>query len=179
MEPEVSDAQEVLETPETEEVVEESTEDVELRDIDAEIEQLKAKAEKADELERKNRQLYERLKKKEEEPSQPASGLSARDIIALKEANITDEDLAEVEEYARYKKLSIADALKSPTLKNILRDSAEERRTARATETRSPRGVAKTSGEDILRKAEKTGEVPDSVEEMKAMIEAQLLRRKK
>lgn len=176
MEPE-SDVQEVLETPE-EQVVEESSDDVELRNLDEELAELKAKAEKADELEKKNRQLYERLKKKEEEASLSTNGLSTRDTLALIEAKITDEELSEVEEFARYKKLSIADALKSPTLKAILAERKEEARTARATEVKSPRGVAKNTGEDILRKAEKTGEVPEGMDELKAMLEARLLRKK-
>lgn len=180
MEPEVSDGQEVLETPEEQtEVVEETLDEVELRNLDEELAELKAKAEKADELERKNRQLYERLKKKEEEAGSPTKGLSTRDTLALIEAKITDEELSEVEEFARYKKLSIADALKSPTLKAILAERKEEARTMRATEIKSPRGIAKTTGEDILRKAETTGEVPDSMEDLKAMIEARLLRRMK
>jgi hypothetical protein len=174
------DVQEVLETPEElVEVYDEPAEEAELRDLDAEIAELKAKADKADELEKKNRQLYERLKKKEEAPLEPTSGLSARDILAIKDANITSEDLPEVEEFARYKKLTIAEALQSPVLRNILKDAAEERRTARATETKSPRGIAKSSAEDVLRKAEKTGEVPESMDEMKSMIEARLLRRMK
>lgn len=177
MEPE-SDVQEVLETPEEPEVVEESTDDVELRNLDEELAELKAKAEKADELERKNRQLYERLKKKEEEANHSTNGLSTRDTLALIEAKITDEELSEVEEFARYKKLSIADALKSPTLKAILAERKEEARTARATEIKSPRGVAKNTGEDILRKAEKTGEVPEGIDELKAMLEARLHRKK-
>jgi hypothetical protein len=171
------DVQEVLETPEGQEEVTE--EEVELRDLDAELAELKAKADKADELEKKNRQLYERLKKKEEAPLESSSNLSARDILAIKEANITSEDLAEVEEFARYKKLTLAEALKSPTLKNILKDAAEERRTARATEVKSPRGIAKTSGEDILRKAEREGEVPETQDGLRALVEARMARRRK
>jgi hypothetical protein len=84
-----------------------------------------------------------------------------------------------VQEFASYKKLSIAEALNHQTLKTILADKAEERRTARATETRSPRGIAKSSGEDILRKAEREGEVPETQDGLRALVEARMARRRK
>jgi hypothetical protein len=123
------------------------------------------------------KELEKKLKEKKEEPSQDAN-LSPRDFLALKDANITADDFEEVQDFATYKKLSIADALAHPTLKTILQDRAEERRTARATETRSPRGVAKTSGEDFLKKAESQGEVPESDEGLRAMLQARLERRR-
>lgn len=116
--------------------------------------------------------------KVEEAPSQ-TNGLSPRDFLALKDSNITADDFDEVQDFAKYKGIPIAEALSHPTLKNILNDRAEERRTARATETKSPRGLAKNSSEDILRKAEQSGEVPESMEGMRALAEARLARRRK
>jgi hypothetical protein len=97
------------------------------------------------------KELEKKLKEKKNEDTPSPSGLSAKDYLALNESKITAEDFDEVQEFASFKKLSIAEALNHSTLKTILTDKAEERRTARATETRSPRGIAKTSGEDILR----------------------------
>ena len=116
--------------------------------------------------------------KVEEAPSQ-TDGLSPRDYLALKDSSITADDFDEVQDFAKYKGIPIAEALTHPTLKNILNDRAEERRTARATETKSPRGLAKTSSEDILRKAEQTGEVPESMDGMRALAEARMARRRK
>ena len=122
--------------------------------------------------------LEKQLKSKETTPA-PETGMSPKDFLALKESNVTAEDLEEVQDFARYKGIPLAEALSHPTLKNILNDRQEERRTARATETKSPRGIAKNSAEDVLRKAEATGEVPESYDAMRQLAEARLARRRK
>lgn len=168
------DEPEVLETPAEEEVeVEEETEEAKEEE---DVEAIKAKAAKADELEKKNKQLYERLKKAE---GQSKGEDSLKDLLALKDADVSAEDLDEVREYASFRKVSLAEALQSKTLKAILAERKEERRTAQATETKSPRGIAKVTGEDVLRKAEQLGEVPDSIDQMKAMLQARLDRKRK
>jgi hypothetical protein len=106
--------------------------------------------------------------------------LSEYDILALKNSNITEkEDLDTVKEYARKLNLSIADALEDKYVRTVLHEKGEERRTARATETRSPRGISKTTGDDMLRKAEREGDLPDSMEGLHALIEARLERKRK
>ena len=95
------------------------------------------------------KELEKKLKEQKNVETPQDSAVSPRDFLALKDANITADDFDEVQEFAKYKKISIADALANPTLKAILSDRAEERRTARATETHSPRGIAKTSGETL------------------------------
>lgn len=173
----MDDETHVLETEtQEEEVVEtevDTNEEEDVEAIKAELE--KEKAAKA-ELEKKNKQLYERIKKGEKGEGE---SLNVKDILALKDAEVTAEDLDEVQDFAKYRKISIAEALQSKTLKTILAERKEERRTAQATETKSPRGIAKVTGEDILRKAEATGEVPDSIDGIKSMLEARLARRKK
>lgn len=134
---------------------------------------------KAEELEEKNRQLYARLKKQESGKTQEG-GLSEYDMLALKNSNITEkDDLDTLKEYAKKLNLSIAEALEDKYVQTVLSDKAEERRTARATETRSPRGIAKTTGEDFLRKAERDGELPTTDAELRAMLEARLERKRK
>lgn len=171
-----TDESQVLET-ETE-VAEEVEETEEEEDASTELE--KVRAEKA-ELEKKNKQLYERVKKAEKSEKAPVveGNLTARDILALKDADVSADDLDEVQEFAKYRKIGIAEALQSKTLKTIIAERKEERRTALATETKSPRGMSKQSGEDVLRKAETTGEVPESQDAMRAMLQARLERRRK
>lgn len=118
-------------------------------------------------------------KKAEKVESAPTVGLSAKDFLALRDANVSAEDFDEVQEFASWKKISFAEALANPTLKAILRDRTEERRTAQATETKSPRGIAKSSGEDLLLKAEKTGEVPTTDEGIAALVAARLERKRR
>ncbi len=170
---EVLDAPEVLETPEAEEEQPEET----LDEPDEDIEALRAKAAKADDLEQKNKQLFARLKKQDESVETPST-LSTKDVLALTGAGISVEDFDEVERVSKILGKPIHEALNDTTLKTILATRAEERRTAAATEIKSPRGTAKSTGEDLLRKAEKSGEVPDTTEGMKDLAKARLDRRR-
>lgn len=169
------DGSEVLET--TEETVEETktetTEEAtpETPQVDEEKEQLKKDKE---ELEKKNRQLFERLKK----VPVKSPDLSSKDVLALVRAQVSEEDMDEVIEFAAFKKISVPEALKSSTLRTILSEKSEERKTASVTQTKgSPRGTTKISGEDLLARAERTGEVPEKEEELAALIAARTARR--
>lgn len=161
----------VLETPE--EPVEEQTveETPEAPQTDEEKEQLKAKVA---ELESKNKQLYERAKKQKEVAKE--DGLSNKDVLFLAKADIHQDDLDEVLDWAKFKKVPVNEAYKQ--LKDTLDVRAEQRKTAAATQTRgSARGASKVSGEDLLTKAERTNEVPDTDEGMAELFKARLARR--
>lgn len=144
-----------------------------------ELKALREKAARADELEEKNKQLFERAKKKEGAVEKKAvDSLTPKDALILAKANVHEDDLDEVLEWAAFKKIPVADALKDATLKTILSTRAEERVTAEATNTEGGgRGAAKPSGDDLLRKAESTGEVPDTTEGMNALFLARQARK--
>jgi hypothetical protein len=153
--------------PEVEEVVEEVAEAEPETDWQAEALKWKAIAKR-------------HAKDKEQVPSQDKAGLTEYDVIALKNSSITEkEDLDTVKDLAKKLNLSIADALDDKYIKTVLAEKAEERRTARATETRSPRGIAKSSGADYLRKAESAGELPETMDAMRQLAEARLERKKR
>lgn len=174
MEPDKTDAPEV---PETQEVAEETTKETpEEKPQDEEKDKLKKQLE---ESESKRKQLFERLKEKETEvPSQKEEDFSNKDILALVKADVAEEDMDEVIEFAKFKKLTVSEALKNQTLKSILSDKASERKTAAATQVRGgARGTSKVSGEDLLLKAERTGEIPDDDEGMQAIFKARLARK--
>ena len=79
---------------------------------------------------------------------------SPKDNLALIRAEVEDEDLDEVLEYARFKKVSVSEALKLPLLKSRLAELKQERATALATQTKGGnRGVKKETGEAILERA--------------------------
>lgn len=169
------DGSEVLETTEMQdEEVEQTSEEVE--DAPQTDEEKEALRRENEELKKKNSQLYERVKKKDGDTK--STGLSAKDLLALKDANITADDLDEVQDYAAFRKVSLAEALKHPTLKAILAEKAEERRTAQATQTRSPRGTVKNTGLDHLKKAERTGEIPEDISSIREMLQADIERRR-
>lgn len=169
MEPEELDGQEVLETPELEleETPELDEKDLKIADLDA-----------------KNKQLFERAKKAEEQAKGKAAehsqdnNLSTKDQLALMQANIPADDLDEVLRISKVLGLPVADALKDGTMKTILDARAEERRTAQATITRGGARGANVTAEDILRKAESTGEVPSDDAGMRQLAEARLARRR-
>lgn len=175
MEQTITDGSEVLETTE---VAAETTETLEsdAPKTDEEKEQLKARLE---EIEKKNKQLYERLKKQEKEVKEVSSEtLPMKDMLFIAKADIPAEDVDDLLNFAKNMKMSLPDAYK--TFSPILRERAEERKTAAATMTKGgTRSVNKTTGEDFLSKAEKMGQLPDSDEDMLKLAEARLARLRK
>jgi hypothetical protein len=94
------------------------------------------------------------------EKTENSSTLTIKDQIALAK-NVDVEDIDEVVEFASYKKISISDAIKNPTLKAILSDREEQRKSAQATSTGTSRKSSQTlSDETILENAYK-GKMPE------------------
>ena len=142
-------------------------------------------------LKQKNQELYEKLQKakgkvrgedgkwvqKAQIPApkapvteQKAQNMSTRDYIALVNAKINEEDIQEVEDYAKYKGISIADALKVGVVKSLLAEKEEMRKTAQATNvSNARRSSAQVSPETILAKARK-GDVPDGEDEIEKLV---------
>lgn len=87
--------------------------------------------------------------------------LSSKEVYALMNAKVSEEDIDEVVEYARFKKITVGDALKTSTVKTMLSEKAEMRNTANAANT-SParRSNTQPKGEELLEAASK-GKVPD------------------
>lgn len=141
-----------------------------------------------------NKQLYARTKKAEgfelvdgkwvkkpktEEKKQDSTtkdskdNLTQADLYTLIKANVPEEDLDEVIEYATLKKISVAEALKSNVVKNILATNAETRKVADGTNTDGgKRGNAKLSDTALLANADK-GILPESDDDMRRLITLQ------
>ena len=116
------------------------------------------------------------VEKKEEVASTP--NLSPHDVIALTKANIDVEDVDEVVRLSKVFGKSVSDTLKDKTVVSILRERTEERKTGNATLIKSQRGAQKTTGEDFLVKAETTGEIPTSPDQIRELAQARLNRLK-
>jgi hypothetical protein len=160
------ETEEVLNTEEVEEtVVDTETEDDSLLDRLAKVEET-------------NKRLFERAKKAEAEakelkakgqpaeaPSEKQDGLSSMDTIALIDAKVTNkEDIETVQKYARLEGISIGDALSASVVKAILKDKAEARQTAEATNSGpARRGSSKPSFDAVLEGAV-AGKLPDDPE---------------
>lgn len=105
--------------------------------------------------------------------------LSQMDMLAIIRSNVPDEDIAEVTDYAKLKGMSVAEALKTPTVKAILSERAEVRQSASAASTGpTRRGTSKVSDETLIRNAEK-GVMPESDADIERLIEARLQAYKK
>lgn len=139
----------------------------------------KAEAEKAKEIAR-NQEI--RAKKAEQEAKaakqQAAPTLGTTDLYALMQAQVPQEDVQEVQDYAAYKKISIAEALKAPAVKSLLAEAKEARDVANATNTgRARRQVSSQSGDSLLEDANK-GKLPDTEAGLTRLAEARLERKR-
>jgi hypothetical protein len=148
-------------------------EDVSLNDTEVEQEEVDVAALQAELAKQKElaNNYKIRAEKAEKKPAQVISQPTAQpthsleDQIAIIKANVALEDLSEVQEFAKFKKITISEALQSPTLKAILADNAEKRQTALAANVATvKRGSQKSSDEALWQKAQK-GELPQTPEE--------------
>ncbi len=100
------------------------------------------------------------------------NSLSQTDLIAILKADVAEEDIQEVTDYAKLKNISVVEALKSSVVKTILSEKKEERTTANATSTGNTRkGSSKSTSSQLLENARK-GNLPDSDEDLEALIRA-------
>lgn len=171
---------------ESEEVVLETTqEEVQDDNVSQDLAtQLKAERDarlKAEEVAKNQRIRAEKAEKlaksstKEEVKAEAAQGMTTRDVIALTKANIHEDDISEVEEYAKFKNISVADALKSSVVKTLIKEKEEMRKTANVANTSNARrSQVRPTGQDLIAKAVK-GETVDDIE---ALAQARMEARK-
>lgn len=161
MEPNENDVQEVIETPEEVGNHDEPETPEEQVDWRAKAEEAEAKAK---ELEEKNKKLYARVKKGDEKPKAEPSqkdDLTPKDLYALMNAKVHEDDVEEVSRYARSHSMDVGAALKDGKLQAILKYNEELRRTAAAQNTKPARPGSKQVSGDILVKELSEGKVPE------------------
>jgi len=120
-----------------------------------------------------------KLKDKSEEKPTPKTkateeqNLASTDMLALMGSQITDADDVEyLQTVAKGFGMTIAEALKDPTIKAKLEEKQDERATAQATNTKGgSKGNSKITSESILKDAEK-GNLPKSDEDMDRLVKA-------
>jgi hypothetical protein len=156
-------------TEPTEEV--EKTEEVEGTTTEVETEDSEA-------LKEKNKKLFERAKKAEAEAkewkakakqpeakSTPSSekqdDFTLEDVAVLVSKVTEKEDRETVKKYAKAEGVTLEEALGNDIVKGILKDRAEKRQTAEATNTgNARRGSTKLTSEQVITNAAK-GKLPD------------------
>lgn len=132
-------------------------------------ENYKIRAEKAEKASKNGNSEGEKTPKNERNEE-----MSSRDIIALTKANIADEDIDVVLDYAKFKKISVAEALKSSVVKATLAENEEHRKTAAATNTGTGRRGVQQKSEDVLLSEFKSGKVPETDDEMERLAVARM-----
>lgn len=134
--------------------------------LDSEFNSLKEKADKTDKAEETAKNQEIRAKKAEGElkkvkpPEKKEDGsLSTKDFYALTKANIPEDDIDDVADYAKFKGITISEALNSSVVKSTLAEKAETRRVAQATTTRSTRSQnSAIDGNEIMKNIRSKGE---------------------
>jgi hypothetical protein len=132
-------------------------------------ENYKIRAEKAEKASKKGNSEGEKTPKNERNEE-----MSSRDIIALTKANIADEDIDVVLDYAKFKKISVVEALKSSVVKATLAENEEHRKTAAATNIGTGRRGIQQKSEGSLLSEFKSGKVPETDDEMERLALARM-----
>ena len=114
--------------------------------------------------------------------SEDKKDLSSKDLLVLVNAKVNTDDVDEIVEYAKFKNITIEEALKSDIIKTTLVQKEEQRKVANGTNTGGDnggrKGNYKSSDESILGKAEK-GELPESESDIKRLTELNLKKGRK
>jgi len=127
----------------------------------------KIRAEKAEE---------EAKKAKPVEP--PKSEITLADLAVITNSKLHEDDIERVQKFAKDEGISLKEALKNEELQAILRIREEKRQVAQASNTGGSRRVAaQDSGKDILDKFERTGNLPESDEDIAKLARAQFDRK--
>ena len=156
-------------TKNDEESEEETVEELKERLAKAEEEKnnQKIRAEKAEKLNKKV------VKPKVEKETPKNENLTFADQRALIKADIHEDDLEEITEYADFKKISVREALKTTAVKSIIAESAETRNVADATNTKKARrGKGEVSADRLLNDFKDKGTMPESDEDLDKMLDA-------
>lgn len=132
-------------------------------------ENYKIRAEKAEKASKNGNSEGEKTPKNERNEE-----MSSRDIIALTKANIADEDIDVVLDYAKFKKISVVEALKSSVVKATLAENEEHRKTAAATNIGTGRRGVQQKSEGSLLSEFKSGKVPETDDEMERLALARM-----
>jgi hypothetical protein len=160
------------ETTENEEVVLElEDEETPNEDKDKVIETLKAQKEHW------KKKATEKPEPKATPKEQPKAetGLSQTDLFALVKNNVHEDDITDIQDYARMKGLAVKDALKSDFVQSLLRDKEEKRQTAKATNVKPNRSGQQTvSDETIVNNARSKGEIPESDSDVEKIVKSRL-----
>lgn len=99
--------------------------------------------------------------------------LSPKDSVLLAKS-VDADDIDEVLDYANYRKISVADALKDTTLVSILKERQETRRTAQATQINSANRTSQRDTAESMLQAATQNQVPADDDGIQALAAARI-----
>lgn len=115
---------------------------------------------------------FEQAGEKKQETATIQPTLSLKDQMALLKADVNEDDLDEVIDFAQYKKISIADAVKHPVVRATLKEKEEFRLSQKASAgTDTKRATQKSTPEATLAKA-REGKLPEDLNEAEKLFNA-------
>lgn len=138
-------------------------------------ENYKIRAEKA-EKENKNKKQGS---SKPNSNSDQSNRLSDEDMYVLLENKVPSADFKDVVEYARFKKISVEEALRSNVVKVMLSDKAEIRKTAQASQSGSQRRQSGRASDQSLMENARKGQFPDNDADIERLAKARIASKKK
>lgn len=97
-------------------------------------------------------------------------GLSPFDLIAVAKANLDEEQLKEAMDYAKYKKISISEALKTPQVKATIALIEENNKVAQAAAVGNGRRGSAQVSDDLLLANANNGIMPESDADLARLI---------
>lgn len=152
---EEEETQEEEETTDEEEEEEQDEPDDEEEEID--VEALKKENET---LKKQKDHWRSKAKGSKAVKEEQQTDISSKDMYVLMKAEVHEDDIDDVVEYAKFKKLTIAEAMKTSTVRNILKDADELRATSKATNAKSKRPGNKGPSPETLKAELSKGKVP-------------------
>lgn len=113
------------------------------------------------------------VEKKETQTEQ----LSVKDSYALVKADVNEEDIEDVLEYAKFKKIPVAEALKSSVVKSMLAEKDEFRKSQEASTTANTRKAQPKITPDVILENAQKGKLGESEDDIKALFNARFTRK--
>lgn len=130
--------------------------------LDSELKSFSEKSKKNEDLANNYKKRAEKAEQEAKKSAPVEENLTQKDWLVLAKADVHEDDMEEVIEFAKFKKVSVADALKSSSLKAILSNNVEVRKSAEVAQAK-PRsgGQQKPTDDVIIKKTFEKGEIPD------------------
>lgn len=112
--------------------------------------------------------------KQEVKATQTEQSLSIKDSFALAKANVEEDDIEEIADYAKLKKITISEALKTNFVKSLLNEKAEYKKSQEASTTPNVKRATPKITDDVILENARKGKLPESEDDIRALFRASI-----